>query len=520
MEQVNIVMTEQQLRAVVVPRPHYRLAGDELYFLVSNRSAARLSAEELAIWRSLGSGCDGERIRVAFGEAADKVIQGLIQRRFCDVVIAQFPRERRRVLVVEPHSDDAALSVGGTMWSMRNKCEFTIATIASRSNFTSYFYTLDREYFSVEAISRLRAAEGTLVARMLGGQYIAIGEAEATIRYRDTDWSLASFRKHQASVRARTGRAYAPSELERWTHLLRELLVDPRYTEVWLPLGVGPHCDHQLTRDAAFRALLDDSSLLRSKPVKFYEEVPYAARNPGYTQSLVGALADSGAKLDPKVVPIADVFEQKLRMISVYGSQLKLKALQEDIELSAHLAAGGEGLAERFWTLRSLPSKLDLPSLRVDHSALHASALSINRWIARHQSAHQVRVLLLVPSGRWESDLFELCGRLPNAHFELYHSAAGSAEVDDLSSTRITTHRVDNGMKAWLALSAKLAVARSMPTLFISGQRRLGAARKLGMLWPLSSTLVLPSLDYLFLTTSQNQLHQNADAVAVAHHHP
>ena len=90
----------------------------------------------------------------------------------------------------EPHSDDAVLSIGGTLWARRHECEFVVATVCSRSNFTSY-YMLGRDYFDVDAISSLRAAEAELFVRLIGGQYRALGRSDAPLRYHGGSRSFA-----------------------------------------------------------------------------------------------------------------------------------------------------------------------------------------------------------------------------------------------------------------------------------------------------------------------------------------
>src|SRR5262245_19003130 len=188
--------------SVVLRRPHFRLAGEELFFLISRRPLARLLPDEARVWEALGAEeVAVQDLRAKFGErSADAAISRFVELGACDLAAAQFRKGRRRVLVIEPHSDDAILSVGGTMWQRRNVCDFTVATIASRSNFTSYFF-LNRDFFSIAEVSALRAEEGALAARLLGGKYIAVGQAEATLRYRDGDWSLDWFREHELSVR-------------------------------------------------------------------------------------------------------------------------------------------------------------------------------------------------------------------------------------------------------------------------------------------------------------------------------
>jgi hypothetical protein len=62
----------------------------------------------------------------------------------------------------------------------RHECEFVVATVASHSNFTSY-YVLGRDYFDVDVISSLRAAEAELFRPPPRRQYRALGRSDAPL---------------------------------------------------------------------------------------------------------------------------------------------------------------------------------------------------------------------------------------------------------------------------------------------------------------------------------------------------
>ena len=225
--------TEQ---SVVVRRPHFRLVGNEMFFLISKRPCANLSLPETQLWNALETDRDVASLREICGDHVTSAIRHLVKERVCDILSPDRSRSRRLVLVIEPHCDDAVLSLGGTLWARRAACEFTIATLASRSNFTSYFCS-DRNFFEADTVSALRAAEGALAARLLGGRYLALGLEEATLRYSDGDWSVDWFKRHGVAVRASIGRQYREDELRRWTERVRQCLSTNNFEEVWIPIG-------------------------------------------------------------------------------------------------------------------------------------------------------------------------------------------------------------------------------------------------------------------------------------------
>jgi hypothetical protein len=228
-----------------------------------------------------------------------------------------------------------------------------------------------------------------------------------------------------------------------------------------------------------------------------YEEVPYAVHNPHYNAALVDAFRRAGAVLVPEVVPIKAVFERKLHLVSIYASQFKVGVLRPQIESCARLAGKDGGMAEQLWRLDRLPESLDRSALRIDREVLRTKSKRITDWFERHRHADRIRMLLLLPSGRWALDSETLLRALPRAHFDVYVSSAGAAEVRELDSPRIRVYPVGLGTRAWGRLALRLTLARRAPTVFIAGRKRLGAARALASLWPSSDTLVLASLDHL-----------------------
>lgn len=106
-----------------------------------------------------------------------------------------------------------------------------------------------------------------------------------------------------------------------------------------------------------------------------------------------------------------------------------------------------------------------------------------------------MRVLLFVPTGRWAADLALLCKVLPHARFEVFVSPSASAEVEDVQSDRVEVREVSAGPLAWGFLALRLAVARSAPTLFHVGERRLREAGWASRLWIWSDTLLVTSMN-------------------------
>jgi LmbE family N-acetylglucosaminyl deacetylase len=336
-----ILSRSGQSSPIVLRRPHFHLTDDDPFFLISRNPHARLSRLEADVWNALEQGPSLEELRRRFSEkAADDVVRRFKDLGVCELAESPYPTGRRRVLVVEPHSDDAVLSIGGTLWARRHECEFVVATVGSRSNFTSY-YMLGRDSFDVDVISSMRSAETELFVRLIGGQYRALGRSDAPLRYHSGNWSLDWFRRHNSSIGVFISRQASEEELSDCVAVIRELILNEKADQIWIPLGCY-HTDHQLTRNACLVALLQNRSLLGHLPVRFYQEVPYDTRFPEIAASVVGTLERAGAEMTREVVPIASAFGDKLHLVSLYGSQFKLQTMRPEIEASARQAGGAD----------------------------------------------------------------------------------------------------------------------------------------------------------------------------------
>jgi hypothetical protein len=182
-------------------------------------------------------------------------------------------------------------------------------------------------------------------------------------------------------------------------------------------------------------------------------------------------------------------------LVSLYGSQFKIDVIGPDVRECARMAAEGAGLAERFWLLRKPPATTQPVSIRFDEPIVRRAADLLSPWVRRHRNAERIRLLLLVPAGRWAEDMQYLLRVFPKAHFDIY--AAVLAETEQFQSPRIRVSHVGSGLKAWGRFAFRLMLMKPLPTLFLAGQKRLREAQMLSRLWPMSDPIVIPTMDHL-----------------------
>ena len=480
---------------LLVRMPHFQLRGDSLFWVGSKQPQRRLSEAEIALWNLINGRVSVKEVRETCGERADALIREFLSSGYCELAEPTFPANRPRVLVIEPHADDAVLSIGGTLWLRRLECKFVIATMASRSNHTRYA-DLDCDFFDVKEVTEIRRRESELFALMLGGHHISVGMTDAALRYHDSNWNSDFYLRHLMSVRVATSRIGDDRERQRWTEAVRRLLTEQPSAEVWFPLG-GPHSDHMLTADACIAAFLSDASLVAGRVLRVYQEFPYTARYPHHMNSALDALRTSGAVLEEKPSPMTGACERKRRLATIYDSQ-EIEEMRPDTDASELTQGPASGRSELFWTLKTLPRHADRGGIVSSAITGHERDGEIASWISNNRDKERLRVLLLMPTGRWTSDLELLSAAFPRATFEVYVTPGAVAEVSEVPSKRVEIHCVGGGIKAWILLTLRLSMhMKALPTLFHSGQRRLRQARVLAKSWLRSDSLIVASMDPL-----------------------
>lgn len=470
--------------AILVARPHFRREGDDLYFFLSNRVFHHLEPAEARIWDSLERGpVDSATVK---DEAA---VKSLKEAGLVEIVARVRQEDRRRVLVVEPHCDDAALSIGATMWKMRHSTEFHVLTMASRSNYTTAFH-MHRDYFNRSQITKMRTSEGEIFAQHLGGHYHCAGLPEATLRYSDSDWNLEFFSAHEVATAISNNRRAAAGVLWAWVERLREFLKGRSFDEIWLPLGAGTHSDHDLARNAALRVLLEDRP---HAIVRLYEDVPYGAEFQEHTNRILRTLEKAGATLVPWWQNVAPEFASKLSMLGIFASQFKVGSIRAGVERSASQAAGAEQV-ERLWTVESLPKEVPEDELWIGAPEVAQTSAKLPKFGERASTERRLAIFAISPSGRWAEDVAVLTKLFPSAKLVVYAGPRVCAEFRAVEDHRVEVHCVDGRASSWI--KAALREVATGHRLVIAGDASM-KAKALGIVWPVGRNLVCSSMDHV-----------------------
>ena len=244
-----------------------------------------------------------------------------------------------KIVVISPHRDDAAFSLGLSVenWLTAGHAVHVLNCF-TRSEYAPYsdaesLHANDRASF----VSAVRKREDIAWAKLLGNR-LKITDLDLL----DAPLRLACGVEEVSTVEIRPGDRAMARVAGAVAKLAR---LGPADTlAIVLPLAIGRHIDHRVTRQAGLEALAGSAL-----PVAFYEDLPYAAR-PGADAEIGTSAEATGLVLQPDFTAEAaeDVSSQmtrKRRMADCYDSQI-------DTDVAMQIAAFAEQYSgrERLWT--------------------------------------------------------------------------------------------------------------------------------------------------------------------------
>lgn len=253
-------------------------------------------------------------------------------------------------LIISPHLDDAVQSCGAKVYSLtRVGSSVCVATLFTGAPPPSQLPPAAKWFHSICGLGddamQVRRAEDSEAARRLNADTLHLELYESLYR-----------RDASGEARYKQVRDIFSGEVEREADTLDEVrrtLANTfdfeKYSSIYLPLGIGRHIDHLLTRAAVESISAAAESGIAQKLV-YYEDLPYACRyRPKDWQ------AELASGLRPVLHFIDDeAWGAKLSAVFAYQSQLDVlwsdgtEMRQEFEHYASHV--GNRRRAERFWT--------------------------------------------------------------------------------------------------------------------------------------------------------------------------
>jgi LmbE family N-acetylglucosaminyl deacetylase len=235
-------------------------------------------------------------------------------------------RSWSKVIVISPHSDDAALSLAGVLYVLsRRGAAIEIITCFSKSEYTHLSSPLTRENATA-----LRRGEDERFGDILGQRCTLswLDQLDAPLRdYAASEICAArSIPDHELSIVGEIeGRVRDRVSLN---------------CALFAPLGLGNHIDHCIARQAVI-PLVRDPTL----SILFYEELPYAAfRSPAKNRESADLFGrEIGGTLSPHVLSGRGLGEIKRRAILCYSSQKEAAVVGDFVDTR------GDRISERVW---------------------------------------------------------------------------------------------------------------------------------------------------------------------------
>jgi LmbE family N-acetylglucosaminyl deacetylase len=227
-----------------------------------------------------------------------------------------------RILLLSPHADDIAYSVGGIVALLCARAEIQLMTVFGRSGWTC---SQALSEMSLDTVSALRDSEDRAYCVRRGIDFAPFDYPDSfTVGYDDAR-ELTTTPDHDprtADVVERIGDFVArhPPQV------------------VLAPCGIGGHVDHRIVRTAA--------QALDGTDVFFYEDIPYSAGLP--LAGLNRQLADQN--LAPAMtIDIESVVQDKCDDMWSYRSQTTEAAVAAMLMHAGRVGADAARYAERLW---------------------------------------------------------------------------------------------------------------------------------------------------------------------------
>lgn len=238
----------------------------------------------------------------------------------------EVPTQNRPIVVVAPHSDDAAFSVGGLLSEIGDRG--IVVTLFSRSGFTAR----DGLEGDPDRVTMVRMREDREFTSAIRARLECCSLPEAALRHpggfedvfmASSDWSRLVAEEN-------------PDVLRAIDTALDGVLERHRPSLVLLPLGLGFHRDHLLALHLGAEA-----ARRWDVGVAAYEDLPYAAE---LTESEIRFQSSKLGQVTPFYAPLRRGVTRKIELCHHYTSQIT-----SDNISSIGVHAANLGGAERLW---------------------------------------------------------------------------------------------------------------------------------------------------------------------------
>lgn len=457
---------------IPLKNPNFTLEADNSLHDFFSRVQAKFTTEEARVWQAIDGQTDNASLE-ARHPGALACIQRFHAQGWCECVEPHFPQTRRAVLVIEPHMDDAAFSVGGLMWSRRMNCHFTVLSMVGISNYTAGLGFTPPQLNGKDEVTALRKAESALMARCIGGRHETLSMTDAPLRYpnalhHDT-WPPDWFTLHAQAISALISHRASQNEFTQLEGLIEAALDRFSFAELWLPLGLGGHSDHELTRDVWLQVF--QRKHLQCT-VYFYNDVPYVNRAATHQTQILAALNQQHGKTISDTYAIDEAMEGKRRLSAIYRTQFQPEEIWPQITQAAtDRTSALPRFQETLHQLIRLPTPLDCSQLYSRKHIVERLGNQLERWIPPRRTTKRIRLFVSMPFGHWADDIKQIMQAFPEARLEIQLVPDASTEAQDYQHPRAQLIPCYSKLRFALSLLSALLSPWRGPVLLIGSEQ-------------------------------------------------
>lgn len=324
--------------------PNFNIYDNKIYFNLGPCHRSRHAADELYSWQVELFEYLHEQPRLdcmldRYPDASDCF------KRWWEMGIIEFISCSRadtqsHLVVIEPHIDDAILSVGGALLRRRAKQKITVVSNTYYSNYTCY-HEKTTQY--KDFVTLRRSQEGRLACQLVGATHLHLDQLDKPLRWLEGNGQDLLSR----------------DQLEKLAQCMLETILPLKASELWIPLASGSHSDHHNTRNAAILMLQLYSEEFSECVVNFYEDQPYVHEFGSEMRDRLITQINGGSMPDILFEDITNVMDGKKRLVGVFGSQFKSSFMTPSIVAAAKDQCPEYAYSERRWHLQQMPQ---LPS--------------------------------------------------------------------------------------------------------------------------------------------------------------
>ncbi len=235
-----------------------------------------------------------------------------------------------RTVLVSPHSDDIAYSIGGALLQNYFYKPVLMVTIFTRSNFTRSNFSLCFKLDNSEMISRMRHLEDVQFTTKNDVRFLSFPFPEASMRGMSRQEIFSNIIPDSYTIFSDV------------YHSLSELIKSYSCDLIVSPMGLGNHIDHVMVSNICNKIAQENN-----KKIVFYEDLPYATF---LTSKKIKMRASAiSPDLKPFKVNISKVYKNKLTNLDLYKTQIR-PDFRTRIKLHAlRLSLENEGLLKQAW---------------------------------------------------------------------------------------------------------------------------------------------------------------------------